>query len=188
MVGGVSGIDLRVESARARTTRLVDAIGALAAIAANQWGVVSIADLHRCGLSYNAIASAGPRAVGCTPFIAVFTHSATHGSSLEGQFMAAVKACGEGTALSHFGRGRALGRRQVGRPVSRGHGAGQRHATPPRDTHPPEQHDRGDDPQGHPGHDPGTDARRPRLGAAVPAAPPRGAPGIRAEARRRRAS
>jgi very-short-patch-repair endonuclease len=73
----------------------------VAEIAANQWGVVSTADLHRCGLSDNAISTRvqrgwlhplhrGVYAVGHARLIA------------EGQFMAAVKACGDGTVLSHF--------------------------------------------------------------------------------------
>ena len=69
--------------------------------AARQWGVVDLDDLRGCGLSDRAIAwrvdtghllrvYRGVFAVGYLPL------------SLEGRFLAAVKACGPGAALSHW--------------------------------------------------------------------------------------
>jgi len=99
----VHPIDLRVTPAEAQ--KLVGQRDRrVAGIAANQWGVVSTSDLHRCGLSDNAIASRvrrgwlhplhrGVYAVGHARLIA------------EGQFMAAVKACGKDAVLSHYAAG-----------------------------------------------------------------------------------
>jgi very-short-patch-repair endonuclease len=73
----------------------------LAALAAERWGVVSLEDLHRCGLNRTAVAvrvrngrlhplHRGVYAVG---------HARP---PLEGRFLAAVAACGPRAALSHF--------------------------------------------------------------------------------------
>ncbi len=71
------------------------------ALAADQFGVVSIDDLRACGLSRDAVSTRvqagrlhplhrGVYAVGHTNI------------SVEGRFLAAVKACGPGAVLSHF--------------------------------------------------------------------------------------
>jgi hypothetical protein len=69
--------------------------------AAGEWGVLSLAELHECGLTRREIAvrvrsgrlhrvHRGVYAVG---------HA---GLTMRGRFLAAVKACGERSALSHF--------------------------------------------------------------------------------------
>ena len=73
----------------------------VAALAAEQFGIVSAADLRECGLSKMAVSRRvaagrlhplhrGVYAVGHTNI------------SIEGRFLAAVKACGPGAVLSHF--------------------------------------------------------------------------------------
>jgi very-short-patch-repair endonuclease len=81
---------------------------AVARLAALQWGVISAAELQRCGLSRRAVESRvrdghlhplyrGVYAVG---------HSKL---PLEGSFLAAVKACGPTAHLSHFSAGALYG-------------------------------------------------------------------------------
>src|SRR4051812_10716831 len=73
----------------------------VAALAADQWGVLSIDELYACGLTHDGVwvrarngrlhrLHRGVYAVGHT------------GLTLEGRFLAAVKACGPTATLSHF--------------------------------------------------------------------------------------
>jgi very-short-patch-repair endonuclease len=70
-------------------------------LAAAQWGVVSVADLHRCGLDDNAIAVRVRR--GDLHRLHRGVYAVGHPNvPLHGRFLAAVKACGPTAALSHF--------------------------------------------------------------------------------------
>jgi predicted transcriptional regulator of viral defense system len=74
--------------------------GVAAARAAEQWGVLSVAELHACGLSKQAIARRVAR--GRLHPIHRGVYAVGHaGLSLEARFLAAVKACGETAVLSH---------------------------------------------------------------------------------------
>ncbi len=73
----------------------------VAALAADQWGVVSVADLRRCGLSYNAIWTRVRAGRLHLLYRGVYAVGHTN-VSLEGRFLAAVKACPPGTVLSHY--------------------------------------------------------------------------------------
>jgi hypothetical protein len=74
--------------------------GRCALLAAEQWSVLDTTDLRRCGLSANQVAwrvangRQFPKYRGICSVIPNLT--------LEGEFLAAVKACGPGAVLSHF--------------------------------------------------------------------------------------
>jgi hypothetical protein len=69
--------------------------------AARQWGVMSLDDLHRCGLSTKAVARRVRR--GHLHPIHRGVYAVGHARPpLEGRFVAAVKACGARAVLSHF--------------------------------------------------------------------------------------
>jgi very-short-patch-repair endonuclease len=73
----------------------------VARVAATQWNVLSIDELRACGLTKQAVAKR-VRAGRLFPrFRGVFAVGHPH-VSLEGCFLAAVKACGAGAVLSHF--------------------------------------------------------------------------------------
>jgi len=73
----------------------------LARIAADQWGVVTLGDARRCGLSRKAVMVRVRKGLIYPLHRGVFAlgHPAI---PLEGKMLAAVKACGDGAALSHF--------------------------------------------------------------------------------------
>jgi hypothetical protein len=80
---------------------LVDKVDVrVAEIAMHQWNVLDLDDLRTCGLTRQAVSKrvdAGrlfPRYRGVFALVPRLT--------LEGEFLAAVKACGPGSALSHF--------------------------------------------------------------------------------------
>jgi hypothetical protein len=88
------------ESSPAYRSRIPTADGRVAAAAAREWGVLSRAELLACGVSKTGIdrrvaagrlhrVHRGVYAVGHT------------GLTMRGRFLAAVKACGEGSVLSH---------------------------------------------------------------------------------------
>jgi hypothetical protein len=80
----------------------------VAALAARQWGVVSVADLRACGLSDDAIATrvrnAGLHALHRSVYAVGHVHLPT-----EGLFLAAVKTCEPAGVLSHFSAAAAWG-------------------------------------------------------------------------------
>lgn len=72
-----------------------------AELAARDWGVVSVADLRACGLTKDAIARRVQR--GRLHRVHLGVYAVGHaGLTMRGRFLAAVKACGEDTALSHL--------------------------------------------------------------------------------------
>jgi predicted transcriptional regulator of viral defense system len=73
----------------------------VAALAAEEWGVLSLEELRRCGLSRDAV---GLRArKGRLHRVHRGVYAVGHANvSDEGRFLAAVKACGPGAVLSHF--------------------------------------------------------------------------------------
>jgi very-short-patch-repair endonuclease/predicted transcriptional regulator of viral defense system len=74
---------------------------AVARRAARQFGVVSIAELRECGLSYDAVGRRVRK--GWLHPLHRGVYAVGHASPpLEGRFIAAVKACGDGTLLSHY--------------------------------------------------------------------------------------
>jgi hypothetical protein len=76
----------------------------VAALAAKEWSVLSTAELHRCGLSSREIAARVRR--GYLHRLHQGVYAVGHPNvGLEGQFLAAVKACGPGAVLSHFSAG-----------------------------------------------------------------------------------
>ncbi len=78
----------------------------LAKLAARQHGVVTFADLIACGFTHDAISVR----VGngrLHPLHRVSTRSVTRTSTLDGCYLAAVKACGEEAVLSHRSAGDA---------------------------------------------------------------------------------
>ena len=78
---------------------LVDKL--IARVAANQWGVVDMDELREIGLSRQAIS----KRVAAGRLFPVYRGVWAVGHprlSLEGRFLAAVKACGAGAALSHY--------------------------------------------------------------------------------------
>lgn len=81
-----------------------DAVDArVAQLAAEQWSVVDVRDLRRCGLSATAIAW---RVASGRLFVQHRgVYSVIPNLPLEGQFLAAVKACGRDAVLSHFSAG-----------------------------------------------------------------------------------
>src|SRR4051794_656287 len=73
----------------------------VAELAARQWGVMSLEDLRRCGLSAKAVARRTRR--GHLHPIHRGVYVVGHPRPpLEGRFVAAVKACGASAVLSHF--------------------------------------------------------------------------------------
>jgi very-short-patch-repair endonuclease len=72
----------------------------MARLAATQWSVVSVEDLRRCGMSDAAIA--WRVATGRLFVVHRGVYSVIPNLTLEGQFLAAVKACGPEAVLSHF--------------------------------------------------------------------------------------
>jgi predicted transcriptional regulator of viral defense system len=69
--------------------------------AGEQWGVLSLEELLECGMSRNAV-SVRVRNGRLHP-VYRGVYAVGHANlSLEGRFLAAVKACGPGAALSHF--------------------------------------------------------------------------------------
>jgi very-short-patch-repair endonuclease len=80
----------------------------VAAAAARQWGVLSIRELRAYGLSDKAVA-ARVRRGSLHPLYRGVYAVGHRGLALEGRFLAAVKACGPGTVLSHFSAGALWG-------------------------------------------------------------------------------
>jgi hypothetical protein len=72
----------------------------VARVAAPQWTIVDLDDLHRCGLSDSAV-TWRVQSGRLFPFHRG-VYSVVPNPPLEGCFLAAVKACGRGAALSHF--------------------------------------------------------------------------------------
>src|SRR4051812_45258297 len=73
----------------------------LAELAAEQWGVVSIADLRACGLTDKAVLSRVRN--GRLHRLHRGVYAVGHPNlPLNGRFLAAVKACGPTAHLSHF--------------------------------------------------------------------------------------
>lgn len=73
----------------------------VAQVAARQWGVVDVADLHACGLSDDAIATRVRHSALFPLYRGVYA-LAHPNVPFEAWCLAAVKACGEGAALSHY--------------------------------------------------------------------------------------
>jgi very-short-patch-repair endonuclease len=71
-----------------------------AQLAAEQWSVLDVTDLRRCGLSADAIAWRAANGRLFAKYRGVY--SVIPNLSLEGEFLAAVKACGPDAVLSHF--------------------------------------------------------------------------------------
>ena len=80
----------------------------VADLAAGQWGVLSLEELRGCGLSRAAVGVRVRNGRLHRRYVGVYAvgHTAL---SLEGRFLAAVKACGPGTVLSHFAAAGHLG-------------------------------------------------------------------------------
>lgn len=80
----------------------------VAAKAGQEWGVLSLDELRACGLSRNAVAVRVAR--GSLHPLHWGVYAVGHRSlSLEGRFLAAVKACGPDAVLSHFSAAALLG-------------------------------------------------------------------------------
>jgi very-short-patch-repair endonuclease len=74
---------------------------AIARLAAEQWAVLSTEELRRCGLSREMIAARARR--GFLHRLHRGVYAVGHPNvPVEGAFLAAVKACGDGAVLSHF--------------------------------------------------------------------------------------
>jgi hypothetical protein len=73
----------------------------IARLAARQWGVVDLDDLRACGLSQQAV-SKRVRAGLLFPLYRGVWVVGHYNLSLEGRFLAAVKACGPDAVLSHW--------------------------------------------------------------------------------------
>ena len=73
---------------------------AVAALAATQWGVLSLDELRACGLTKTAIGVRVRRGQLHRLYRGVYAVGHTK-LTLEARFLAATKACGPGTALSH---------------------------------------------------------------------------------------
>jgi hypothetical protein len=69
--------------------------------AAGEWGVVSIAELLACGLTKNGIGARVRRGQLLRVHRGVYAVGHA-GLTMRGQFLAAVKACGDGAVLSHL--------------------------------------------------------------------------------------
>jgi hypothetical protein len=74
---------------------------AVARLAASQWGVVTFAELVACGLSPKAIETRVRRGSLHRLYRGVYAVG-HHNISLEGRWLAAVKACGPYAVLSHY--------------------------------------------------------------------------------------
>ena len=154
----------------------------VARAAAGQWGVLSLDELFACGLSRGAVS--GRVLNGRLHLIHRGVYAVGHANlSLEGRFLAAVKACGAGAVLSHHSAAALWGFMQweerhpevtvVGTAARRAPGpAHPPNAEPrPRRPHPPPRHPRHlarphpPRPRGH--------ARPPSRCAPPPAAPSR---------------
>ncbi len=72
----------------------------VAALAAPQWGVVDVAQLHSCGITDAGIESRVARGLLHRKHQGVYAVGHPH-LPLEGRFLAALLACGEGAVLSH---------------------------------------------------------------------------------------
>ena len=73
----------------------------MARLAASQWGVVDVGELHDCGLSDKAIHVRV--AAGRLHPLYRGVHAVGHLTiSLRGRCLAAVKACSPGAVISHF--------------------------------------------------------------------------------------
>jgi hypothetical protein len=73
----------------------------LARLAAEQWGVLTLDELVRCGLSYKTVEDRVRR--GHLHRLHRGVYAVGHPNlPLQGRFLAAVKACGPGAVLSHF--------------------------------------------------------------------------------------
>jgi hypothetical protein len=73
----------------------------VAALAAEEWGVLSVDELRGCGLSRDAIAIRARK--GRLHRLYRGVYAVGHPNvALQGRFLAAVKACGPGAVLSHF--------------------------------------------------------------------------------------
>jgi very-short-patch-repair endonuclease len=73
----------------------------VARLGAEQWGVVSLDDLRACGLSRDAVATRVSAGRLHALYRGVYAVGHTN-IGIEGRFLAAVKACGEGAVLSHY--------------------------------------------------------------------------------------
>jgi hypothetical protein len=73
----------------------------VARAAADQWGVLSLAELFACGLSPKSVVT-GVRNGRLHPIHRGVYAVGHRRVALEGRFLAAVKACGAGAVLSHF--------------------------------------------------------------------------------------
>ncbi len=73
----------------------------VARLAAGQWSVLSLDELHRCGLSDTAIRVRVQNGLLYPRYRGVYAIGHDH-LSLEGCFLAAVKACGKDAVLSHY--------------------------------------------------------------------------------------
>ena len=71
-----------------------------ALLAAEQWSVLDTADLRRCGLSANAVAWRVANGRLFPKYRGVY--SVIPNLTVQGEFLAAVQACGPGAVLSHF--------------------------------------------------------------------------------------
>jgi predicted transcriptional regulator of viral defense system len=72
--------------------------------AAEQWGVLSIAELMECGLSRHAVHARASN--GWLHRLYRGVYAVGHANPpLEGRFLAAVRACGSGAVLSHYSAG-----------------------------------------------------------------------------------
>jgi putative AbiEi antitoxin of type IV toxin-antitoxin system/uncharacterized protein DUF559 len=77
---------------------------AVAALAAEEWSVLSLDELRRCGLSRTMVRTRVRR--GQLHWLHQGVYAVGHEKvGLEGQFLAAVKACGAGAILSHYSAG-----------------------------------------------------------------------------------
>src|SRR4051794_34338027 len=74
---------------------------AVAKLAAGQWGVVTHAELKACGLTREAI-RVRVRHGHLHPLYRGVYATGHRNVRVEGQFLAAVKACGPGAVLSHY--------------------------------------------------------------------------------------
>jgi hypothetical protein len=80
----------------------------VAAMAGGEWGVLSLDELHACGLSRKAVAVRVAR--GSLHPMHRGVYAVGHANPpLEGRFLAAVKACGRDAVLSHFSAAALLG-------------------------------------------------------------------------------
>jgi very-short-patch-repair endonuclease len=73
----------------------------VAQLAASQWSVLSLAELRACGLSRQAVAKRVAAGRLYQRYRGIYAVGHPH-LSLNGCFLAAVKACGDGAVLSHY--------------------------------------------------------------------------------------